>query len=90
MKCRASYSDFRTSHLVQDCDIERVFRTRFPVERSVDEELSGGSVEPKDGVDVPVADDVQQVAVEAEVAVVSVDLKEELKLSFEQKFFKDI
>jgi hypothetical protein len=40
--------------------------------------LSGGSVEPKDGVDVAVADDVQQVAVEAEVAIVSVDLKKEV------------
>jgi hypothetical protein len=65
-------------HLVQDCDIERVFRSRFPVERSVDEELSGGSVEPKDGVDVAVADDVQQVAVEAEVTIVSIDLKKEV------------
>ncbi len=73
------------SHLVQDCDIERVFRSRFPVERSIDEELSGGRVEPKDGVDVAVADDVQQVAVEAEVAIVSIDLKKEVKWSFKEK-----
>ena len=63
------------SYLIQDRNVERVFRGRLSVENPVDKKLSRRNVDSEDGVDVAVGYDVEQVAVEAQVAVVSVYLK---------------
>ncbi len=63
------------TYLIQDSNVERVFRGCLSVENSVDKKLSRRNVDSEDGVDVAVGYDVEQVAVEAQVPVVSVYLK---------------
>jgi hypothetical protein len=67
--------------LIEHSQVERVLRRRLAVKIGVDEKLAGLGVEPEHGVAVAVGDDEQQVAVEAEVAVVSIDLKK-IKITF--------
>ena len=75
MSFKLNWDLSNSSYLIQDRNVERVFRGRLSVENPVDKKLSRRNVDSEDGVDVAVGYDVEQVAVEAQVAVVSVYLK---------------
>ena len=62
-------------YLIKNSDIECVFWRRFPVQNSVDKKLSCRRVKSKDRVDIAIRYDVQQIAVEAQIAVVRIYLK---------------
>ena len=70
-------------YLIKNSDIEGVFRRRFSVQNPVDKKLSCRRVKSKDRVDIAIRYDVQQIAVEAQIAVVRIYLKmKRQKLSF--------
>ena len=70
----------RARYLVVDSQVEAVLRGHFSIEVPVDEEFPGGDVDAEHGVGVTVGDGVQQVAVEAEVPVVRVNLENKATL----------
>ena len=70
----------RARYLVVDSQVEAVLRGHFSIEVPVDEEFPGGDVDAEHGVGVAVGDGVQQVAVEAEVPVVRVNLENKATL----------